>query len=495
MSIRVSFPQWPLEPVRSLAAERSVQVWPVGGVVRDALLGRPLHDWDFTVERDAGDLARAVADRLGGAFYCLDAERDTARVVVQQHGERLELDFAALRGPDLEADLWGRDFTINAMAVGPEGELIDPLGGLADLQARMVRAVGEGAFVEDPLRMLRAVRLVAELELRLEARTAGWIIQRSSLLTRASSERIRDEFVRILAAPAPADHLHMLDELGLLTRFIPEIAPLKEQAQSPPHRFDVWWHTLRVVDAVEGVTATLGGRRSSLAYVDAPERAWSDLGDALGHLGPALADHLARRLKGGRERQVLLLLAALCHDLGKPPTCTEDEQGRLHFYSHEWVGAQMTAERMEALRFSRSEVELVRKVVQGHLRPAHLSRVEGPVTRRAIYRFFRAMGSAGVEVALLSIADHLATWGPDLDSLRWMRRLEVASLLLDHYFQQKDEAISPQPLVTGHDLMASLGLEKGPLIGRLLETIREAQAAGEVRTQEEALALARRLLK
>ncbi len=491
----VTLPDWPLEQVRALAEERGVRVWPVGGVVRDALLGRPLHDWDFAVERDAMGLARAVADALGGAYYPLDAARDTGRVVLQrQDGQRIDLDFAVLRGPDLEADLGGRDFTLNAMATGSDGRLVDLHGGLADLEARLVRAIGPSAFDDDPLRMLRAVRLTAELDLRLEARTAAWIIRRASGLPQASAERVRDELARILAAPAVANHLHMLDELGLLAQVIPEVTPLKEQNQSPPHRFDVWWHTLLVVEAVAAVLAALAGAHPSLAYVDAPARVWDDLAQALGRFAPAVANHLQVRLAGGRTRRALLLLAALCHDLGKPLTCTEDERGHLHFYNHEREGARMTAERMRQLRFSRPEVERVRTVVRAHLRPGHLARVQGPVTRRAVYRFFRATGDAGVEVMLLSLADHLATWGPNLEADRWARRLEVAEVLLSHYFERHEETVKPSALITGGDLMSELGLEEGPLVGRLLEAVREAQAAGEVRSREEALALARSTL-
>lgn len=497
MGMQVELPRWPWQPIRSIAAERGVSIWPVGGVVRDALLGRPLHDWDFAVERDATGLARAVADRLGGAFVALDAERDTARVVLRSgRGEAIELDFAGLRAASLAADLRERDFTVNAMAVSGEGELIDPVGGLADLQRRLIRAVSEQAFDADPLRMLRAARLAAELDMRLEAKTAAWIIQRASNLPQASPERIRDEFVRILAVPSPAAHVHMLDELQLLAQVIPEVEPLKGQAQSPPHRFDVWWHTLLVIDATAAALDLLAGRPTGQReYVDAPGRAWADLRDLFADLGEELCRHMTVRLHGGRTRSTLLILAALCHDLGKPVTCTEDERGRLHFYGHERQGAEMTARRMRHLRFSRREIERVQTIVRAHLRPGHLSRVDGPVTRRAVYRFFRHTGSAGVEVVLLSLADHVATYGPTLEPDRWARRLEVARSLLNHYFQRHGETIAPPALITGSELIEALGIEPGPMVGRLLEAVREAQAAGEVRTREEALALARRLLR
>lgn len=497
MTITVTLPESPLDSVRRLAADRDTQVWPVGGVVRDALLGRPIHDWDFAVGRDAAGLAQAVADALSGAYYALDSERGTGRVVLApQDARQVVLDFAELREADLEADLHARDFTINAMATAPDGQLIDPLGGLADLQARLIRAVRPTAFDDDPLRMLRAVRLVAELGLRLEANTAAWIGQRAAMVARTSPERVRDEIMRVLAAPAAADHLHLLDELGLLAQVLPEVEPLKLQAQSPPHRFDAWWHTLLTVEAVQATIDEVGSAGGAhLAYLEVPQQVWTDVRGRLGRFSVNLADHLAVRLKGGHTRRTLLTLAALCHDLGKPITCTEDERGRLHFYGHERAGARITARRMRALRMSEAEVEHTRAIVQAHLRPGHLARLQGPVTRRAVYRYFRGSGSAGVEAALLSLADHMATWGPHLERDRWLRQVEVSELLLSHYFEHPEQAVSPRPLVTGSDLMRHLRIGEGPQVGRLLGAVREAQAAGEVNTREEALDLARRLLR
>jgi hypothetical protein len=134
-------------------------------------------------------------------------------------------------------------------------------------------------------------------------------------------------------------------------------------------------------------------------------------------------------------------------------------------------------------------VQRVTTIVKGHLRPPHLARSEG-VTRRAIYRYFRDTGDAGVDIVLLSLADHLATWGPNLREGRWMRRLEVAELLLHHYFERRAETVDPQLPVDGHDLMRELDLEPGPEIGSLLDALREAMAAGEIATREEALLLA-----
>ncbi len=485
-----------------MAAGRGVRVWPVGGCVRDLLLGRTVHDWDFAVDRDALGLARAVADALQGAFYPLDEERDTGRVILRREGRRVELDFARLRGPDLEADLRDRDFTINAIAVGPDGELIDPTGGLTDLEARLVRAVGPHAFDRDPLRMLRAVRMVAERGLRLEVQTARWIMERAGELPHASPERIRDEFVRILNAPSAAYHLQLLDELGLMTSILPDVEALREQSQTPPHRYNVWWHTLMTVDAAENILRRVGAigaaQADSLRYADAPDWAWDEVQETLAPFAPALVRHLRRPTVVPRYRRTLLLLAALLHDVGKPPTVTEEmKPGQshpvLHFYGHEAAGARRATEWMFGMRFSRAEAESVAAMVRAHLRPSQMADAPGGVTGRAAYRFFRATGDAGVEVVLLALADHLAIWGPNLQPERWARRRAAAHALLEYFFHRSQGAVAPPPLVNGRDLMRELGLPEGPEVGRLLEAIREAQAAGEVTTREEALALARRL--
>jgi putative nucleotidyltransferase with HDIG domain len=490
----VSLPDWPWQTVRALAEARGARVWPVGGAVRDALLGRPVRDWDFAADSGAMKLARAVGDALGGAYYPLDEERDTGRVVlVVDDGARLNLDFAALRGDSLEIDLLARDFTVNALALDETGALIDVTGGLADLEDGCVRAVSDQAFQDDPLRLLRAVRIGAELGFQIEPQTAAWMRRDADLLSEPSAERVRDEFVRTLSLPGAAVSLERLDAFGLLALVLPELEALKRVEQSPPHRYDVWRHTLTALDVLEGVVAVATGQGEP-SSADVPPAAWGDLARALGQFAGNVATHLAVEVSGGRSRVQFLKLAALLHDVGKPTTRSEDDGGQIHFYNHELVGAQMAATRLRELRFSREEVERVRTIVGAHMRPVHLARAND-LTRRAIYRFFRATSCGGVDVVLLSLADHLATWGLNLQEERWARRLEVAETLLTHWFDRYEETVEPPPLLTGSELMVELGLEPGPRIGRLLRTLQESQAAGEVQTREEALALARRSAK
>jgi putative nucleotidyltransferase with HDIG domain len=465
----------------------------VGGAVRDLLLGRPVHDWDFAVDGDAMVLARAVGDALGGAFFPLDEQRGTARVVLSaETGTLVVLDFALLRGSALDADLAERDFTVNAMAVDEAGTLIDPLGGRADSEIRRIRATSGRAFRDDPVRLLRAARLEAELGFVAEPQTESWIRRDASLLTGSAAERVRDELARGLAVPGAADFVQRLDDLSLLVHVVPELDALKEVTQTSP-RFDVWRHTLNTLDTLEHVIATVVGKPSLASAppsAGVPADALGALARRLGEFSGELQSHLAVTVSADRDRKLLAKLAALFHDVGKPQTRSVGEDGRIHFHGHASVGGRVAEARMRALRFSGGEAAHVRTTVEAHSCISQLARAR-TVTRRAIYRYFRDTGDAGVDTVLLSLADRLAAWGPDLEEARWIRRLDVAELLLHHFFERRQETVAPTLPVDGHDLMRALDLEPGPEVGRLLDLLREAVAAGEVKTGEEALRLAR----
>ncbi|MBI3764690.1 MAG: HD domain-containing protein, partial [Chloroflexi bacterium] len=430
---------------------------------------------------------------LRGAYYPLDEERGTGRVILTRDKARYVLDFAALRAPDLNADLALRDFTINAMAVSvshPE-TLIDPLGGEADLRAGVIRACGPTSLSDDPVRGLRAVRLAAQFDFRIHKETREAVKREAASLKRVSAERIRDEFVRLLGGRRPAAAIRALDMLGLLEWIVPEASTLKGVTQSAPHAFDVWEHTLAILERLEDLLAVLGPRHDPDAAADLA------LGLAsvrLGRYRLPLDEHLSTCLSADRPARWLLFLSAFLHDIAKPATRKLDADGAIHFYEHDLVGAEMAARRATRLRFSADEVKRVRLTVNCHLRPLLLANEATGPSRRAIYRFYRAAGEAGVDVCLLSLADSLATWGPEFRQAEWTRMTEVVAALLKGYFEEPEQSVQPPPLLNGRDLIAHFGLEEGPLVGKLLEAIREAQAAGEVADKEAALELARVVL-
>jgi tRNA nucleotidyltransferase/poly(A) polymerase len=465
----------------------------VGGAVRDGLLGRPLHDLDFAVEGNATALAETISRAFRAPLVRLDPQRDIARVVIHHAGQRFDLDFARRQEKDWASDLRARDFTINAVAVDAAGRYRDPLNGRQDLAQAQLRATHASTFRADPLRTLRAVRLVAELDFDIEPETAEWIRRDAGLLTRVAAERVRDEVARILGARGAAHHLARMEELDLLAPVLPEVEEMREVQQSAPHQWDVWNHTRMTLEALEGILHYVeqGQEAPVSPELGTPGWVWGDLQKHLGPLRVDLQAHLGQTLSDERGRRLALKLAALLHDAGKPLTRSVSADGRIRFYSHEGLSAELTQERLQALRFSSSEVVLVQTIVAHHMRPGHLARTKGP-SRRAIYRYFKATGPAGVEIGLLSLADMLGAWGPALPGRRWLRRLTMVTTLLGTYLEQTD-VVAPPPLVNGHDLMAVLDLPPGPEIGRLLEAIREAQAAGEVKTRQAALELAARL--
>ncbi len=473
-----------------------MEIYLVGGAVRDALLGRVSNDLDLVLPGDALKAARRLASRLPAAYFPLDEERGVARLIyTREGGGRVHLDFSALRGATLEEDLQNRDFTVNAMAVNvrqPQA-LLDPTGGAADLLAKRLRACSPTAMEEDPLRVVRAIRLAAAYGLHIQPETRQWMRAAVPALRQVSHERRRDELLALLDAPRPAASIRALDILGALPHLLPELLALKGVEQTAPHIHDVWQHTLDTVAQLERLLHVLGPQHDEDASANLI------LGLAVLRLGryrQQIRDWLAADVIPERPLRPLLFLAALYHDVGKPRARqVEEDGGRVRFLEHEVIGARMVAARSRELRLSTDETRWLKTVVAHHMRPNWLSNDPDGPSRRAIYRFFRDTGAAGVGVVLIALADLLATYGPTLPQERWARGVDVARALLEAWWEQRAEQVHPPALLNGRDLIAELGVEPGPIIGEILECLREAQAVGEITTREAALELARAILE
>jgi putative nucleotidyltransferase with HDIG domain len=215
----------------------------------------------------------------------------------------------------------------------------------------------------------------------------------------------------------------------------------------------------------------------------------------LGRYRELLEKHLSVRLNQDRPLRPLLFLAALYHDAGKPQTRSVDDDGRIRFFRHEEVGAKQISRRSGALQLSNAEMDRVKTIVRHHMRPLLLAQTgDLPPSRRAIYRFFRDTGPAGIDICLLSLADVLSTYGLTLPQEVWARHLDVIRSLFEAWWERPAELVSPPSLVNGHDLIAELRISPGPLLGKMLEDIREAQATGQVQNHRQALSLAKSLL-
>ncbi len=490
------------DAVIKFIAAQGQPAWLVGGCVRDRLLHRPTHDLDVIVPQGGIRLARAIAQAFDGASFILDEERDVGRAILRDHtGQTMEVDVARLRVPDLAADLSLRDFTINAMAQaitseGAAADIVDPFGGQDDLQKRLVRAVTESSLRDDPLRCLRAVRQAVELGFAIEGATFSLIRRDAPLLAVVAGERVRDELGRIVAVPGAWQHVRLLADLMILPVVLPEAAALIGVTQSAPHYQDVFDHTRSVMAHLEGLFALLWSDRWAIpsavagdATIIAPADQWTDLAELCAAYGDDLRPHLLQPLAAGRARREALMWAALAHDWGKPAMRTVDADGAAHFYEHEHWGAVLVQHRGEVLRLASDEIAYLSRLVHEHMRPTHLARDSaGVLSRRAIYRYYVALGDAGPDCALLSLADSMATRASRPDPERWRQRLRMTETLWQAYFRERAARLEPPALLNGHQLMAEFGLTGGPQIGKLLEGLREAQAIGDISTPEEARA-------
>ncbi len=477
-----------LEELHAFFSSRSVEGYVAGGYLRDALLGRDSRDVDISIADDPLVLGRELADRLGGHYFPLAEEQHVARVLLPERN--VYIDLLPLRG-EIEADLRQRDYTIDAMAAplaeaaSGKAAVVDPTGGRDDLRRRLIRVVREDAFRQDALRTLRGVRLAVELDFTLEAGTAELIRKYASRLPQVAVERQRDELMRILATPRASQGLRLLDNVALLEQLLPEITETRGVEQPKEHYWDVFDHCLETV-----------GNLDILLADEEPtdrhwRRLWRELWGQLAWWGEA-RDYFREELLAERPRRAVLKLCALLHDIAKPETKSFDDTGRMRFFGHADMGAEKAGRILRRLRFSAREVALVQTMVKAHLRPVQMGQ-QGPPTRRALYRYFRDCGDAAIETLFLSLADHLATVGPRVDLSDWRHHVALVNYILTKRFQEA-ETIAPPKLLGGDELIAELNLSPGPLIGRLVETLREAQAAGEISTREEALAFARSAL-
>ena len=474
-----------LQKIIKILQTYRVEAYLVGGAVRDLLLEREaLVDLDFAVPGDGLTVARQVANALKGAFYPLDAERGTGRVVYKRQTstgpQKTHLDFATFRGPTLLADLRDRDFTINAMALSlvDPPELIDPLQGQKDLEQGQIRAVSETALANDPVRILRAVRQVAEFDFVIDPHTVQLIRHTAPDLIKISPERQRDELIKLLNTPRPGQAIQHLQSFDILPHILPEIETMVGVEQSKPHYLNVFEHTTTALTA----------------WAAMQQQPFSDL-DA--SLRDKTKNYLGGALTGDLTLHTLMPVALLFHDTGKPLTQAEVSQGqerddytKITFLNHEKMSAKLTRQALQRLRFSRQAISFVETIVRHHMRPLSLTSASR-VSRRALYRFFRDTAGAGYQagpaVALHALADHQATYPPNTGQTETEALLAVVNRLIVAYFDQQAQVVDPPTLLTGRDLIKMFNLTEGRLIGVLLERLKEAQAAGQVNDKSGAL--------
>lgn len=405
----------------------------VGGCVRDLLLGRKPKDWDIT----SNALPKEIEGLFSHAFYENDygtvgvvneGAEDKTLEVVEVTTYRLDASYSDSRHPDtvtfsknLEDDLKRRDFTVNSIAYDPfSGHTVDPFGGREDLQKKVIRTVGDAhdRFVEDALRLLRAVRIATDLDFSITDDTEKAILRNADLLTKMAKERIRDEFVRILETKRPMQGLILARRLGLLKHIAPELEKGIGIEQNQAHSYDVWEHNLR-----------------SLQH--AADKDWS----------------------------LDLRIAALFHDVGKPETRKWGAaKGDWTFHGHDVVGSRVTRKALERLKFDKKTIEKMAKLVRWHM---FFSDTE-QITLSAVRRLLRNVGEENVwDLMNLRACDRIGTGRPKEQPYRLRKYKAMIEEVL------RDPISVGMLAINGNDLMQALKIQPGPKVGYILHALLE----------------------
>ncbi len=470
------------------------ELYIVGGAVRDALLGLDLHDLDFVMAEDPTPVAKHLARQLKAGFFVLDDDRHTARITYHDpNGVFFPLDFVQFTGENLIEDLNHRDFTINAMAVSilDVTAVIDPLNGQGDLKAGLIRTCGPRSLMEDPVRVLRGVRLSKQFGFDYFPGSGTLMREAAKHLPGTSYERQRDEFFRILAGPVPADGLRDCVRFNVFKALIPHLLEQTKRPDSDPHRFSCSGHSIAVVEEIHHLLMLF---IQPLNLPIHPTRMLVMAGEVLGPYAHKISAYFKDEVTPGRTKQGLSFLATLLHDLGnltciKPGVC---EPGST--CEDEASVAETAWEIARKLKLSNAECDWIRKMVRDHAAARSILTADALPTRRTIYRFFKSAGEVGVAIVVFSLAGLLAAGDPALDLTKWHQTLAVSKRLLSAWWDHKETVVSPKLIMDGHDLQVEFGLKPGKQIGYLLDSLAEAQASGDVQTREEAKAFIREWL-
>ena len=444
---------------------RKKGVYVVGGTLRDHLLEREPMDIDIAVHGDPKALARELAEKLQSRVITMGSRvHPLFRVVTHTR----IFDISSLQGNTIEEDLRNRDFTVNAIAYETlSARVIDVAHGLQDIQKKQIRQVSKNAFQADPLRLLRAFRIAAQLGFQIEKDTRKTIRQNAHLISESAAERVRSELFHILGAPDTHIWLQAMTDTGVLFHILPEMAAIKDCPQHGHHFHDGLERAIQTVHQMEAliteVQARRPGHRPSLESMDP-------------------------------HRQIRLKLAALLHGMDKPPSPPGAIAGHPGPNGRATGSAARVAAIGERFRFSRNEISHAVQVVQNYRYPMHLFPAwrKKRLTRRHIVRFFFKTQGVTTDVLLLALAGNRAGQ-PSSHSVNTEFEQFVNELIRQHDLEFIPSLAAPA-LISGHDLIRELNLSPSPLFKQILSRTREDQLAGKITTRKEALNLATNLL-
>ena len=440
-----------LGPILETAASGDDPIYLVGGALRDMALGILPKDLDFATAKPY-DMALHFAQRFGSRVVALGKEAtSTYRIPL----EGFSLDWVGLAGGTIDDDLRRRDFTINAIAYDPDRDRFhDPTGGFADLKARVIRMASPGAFEQDPARIVKGYRMLAQLDgFVLDPGTEAMLGDQKDMLLDVVSERLHLELERLFQSPRSGLAVRRMADAGVLFILFPELRPLKDLGQNDYHHADVLEHTLLALEACDG------------------EPAW------LARLG--LSTFPPHRME-------LLRLACLLHDAGKADTRSVDAAGKVHFYGHPKPSAEKARAALKRLKFSNAEVETVADLCLNHLRP--LAQIKTTPRHTAMRRLVHTMGDHLDLLLALAYADRSAARGEEMEE-NLAGLIQFSLEVLDVVASEGASIRRLPKLVSGLEALDILGMQRpGPDLGLALDALMELQVDGTIATRGQAVA-------
>jgi len=463
-----------LSQIRRLAAPN--KIWLVGGAVRDLLLGKAVKDLDFVMADGSARLAKKVRKHFEGVSYSLDDERQTARVILHMgEPDELIMDFASFIGENLEEDLRQRDFTINSMAIDLDdlNQVFDPLFGLDDLEAKKLRLSGPKSLDTDPLRVIRLVRMMRTYGLEIDAETEELLRIAIEGLDRVSGERIRDEILKCVKLPGLAKTYRLFEENGIFKKLF-ELAGFQGENDPDDASFERFSYSSKFLTKLENLLDDINDENKG--------------SDSITILAENHQVHnlLTETIQGGRSRRQLLLLFAFFFSRIVDVYRLRSEAET--YCDGNLINCEEFAKKISHfLMMGVKEEKYFASLCQGYFGISKLER-EKEIKNLDFYRYFKAIGSYGVESALLQIANQNASEQPS------QTIIDLAEKIIFTWFFEQEGLVNPPRLVDGLSLQQKLKLKAGPKMGEYLEEVREAQVIGLVKTEEEALEFVRALM-
>lgn len=485
-----------LEPLGEMFASAGFELALVGGSVRDALLGRDMPDLDFTTDARPDDILSLIkpwADAhwdIGKKFGTIGLRKRGYLIEITTYrAEQYDPDSrkpVVAFGDSLDEDLVRRDFTIGAMAVRLPGRVfVDPHGGLADLEAGVIRTPGtpESSFSDDPLRMMRAARFSSQLGFEVAEEVRAAMTAMSGRIEIISAERVREELTKLVCGIRPRRGIELLVDTGIADVVLPEFAALRDQQDEHQRHKDVYEHSLTVLDQAVELEAVYARREAEATEAAAAEDAAGQASAEAGEDRPAAAVEQTPAAPSFplTSPDFVVRFAALMHDVGKPRTRRFEPNGAVTFYHHDVVGAKLTAKRMKALTFDKDTTKKVARLVELHLR--FYGYGDAGWTDSAVRRYVTDAGDLLSRLHILTRSD--VTTRNQRKAKRLARNYDDLERRIAE-LEEKERLDSIRPELDGEQIMALLGIAPGPAVGKAYRFLLELRMEEGVLGAEEA---------